>query len=198
MGCRSDITGDSAPSNREEKLNRLKEDRGGYTLIEMIIVTAIVIITLFFFITGINLLLSLPSRQCSRELRAAIEKVRIDTMGRNAAGLRIYRKSDGVYVQEVSLDKDGATFLGEEQKIGRKRVVVQCTGDYTGALNEAGVTLSFKRDTGGFYSEGDAHEVGSETARYISQFDVMSGGKTYRLTLARLTGIVELKDVSYK
>ena len=191
----------TTPRNNKEryyKLNTVNKDNRGYTLIEMIIVMAIVMITLFFFITGINLLLSLPSRQCSRELRAAIEKVRIDTMGRNAAGLRIYRKTDGVYVQEVIFDKEGNTQLGEEQKIGRKRVVVDCTGDFTGKLNEAGVTLSFKRDTGGFYCKDDAHLVGTETAQYVSQFDVMSGGKTYRLSLAKLTGIVELKDVTYK
>ena len=194
---------------KSKSLRPVKLGNKGVSLIEMMIVVAIIMVTLFFFITGINYLFNLPCKQCSRELKAAIEKIRIDTMGRNAAGLRVYKNKNGVFIQElVSLqadkdeDKDRSEIVGNsEKRIGSRKVKVRILGEAGWRdLDETGVVLAFKRDTGGLYSSGDGHTIKYEgntySAEYISKFRVSSGSRTYLVSVGQLTGMVKIKDVS--
>ncbi len=189
---------------RTIRKNKLQND--GFSLLELIIVIAIISVTLFFFVTSIVMILNLPAKQCSRELKAALEKMRVDTMGRDGAGLRIYKGSDGcIYLEELVSKDDGKIVENPEKRIGNKKVTIKYKkneGDPGEELNNTGVVLAFKRDTGGLYDDSDGREIKTGTKDYnvvfISEFRISSGKKAYLVSIRKLTGMVELTDVSGK
>lgn len=173
---------------------------------ELLVVMAIIAVTITFFLMGIRLMFTLPSRQCARQLKAALEKTRIDTMGRNAAGLRVYRTKKGIYVSHLETGPDGKTLSPEkEEKAGAGRVKVYYQSDSAGGYAELqnddkGVVLSFKRETGGLYGKNDGEHTigvdsGSYTATGIKYFWTSSGGSVWRVSIAQLTGIIDIKKV---
>ena len=185
---------------------RNKLSNGGFSLIELLIVIAIIAVMLFFFLMGARLIFTTPARQCARDLKAALEKTRVDTMGRNAAGLKIFKKKDGIYVSElqtVANDRDdsGNYKLPEKEqekseKIGTARVHLYMING-TNELKESSspLILSFRRDTGGFYDSRPDGYPESMNIQFIPYFWVQSGGKVYKLTLDKLTGMIDLKQV---
>ena len=182
---------------RSKGAGKKELSEGGYSLMELLVVMAIIVVTLTFFLMGIRLIFTSPSRQCTRELKAAIEKTRIDTMGRNAAGLRVYQTDKGVFVQRIELDEKGNPQALPEERIGNNRVKVRHSeGAALKDLDAGGVFLAFKRETGGFYGgvsdgEDDYVKIGSYTSVFVEEFEIKSGGATHNLTLRRLTGAVE-------
>ncbi|MBO6138370.1 MAG: prepilin-type N-terminal cleavage/methylation domain-containing protein [Lachnospiraceae bacterium] len=178
------------------------DNSGGYSLMELLVVMAIIAVTITFFLMGIRLMFTLPSRQCARQLKAALEKTRIDTMGRNAAGLRVYRTKKGIYVSHLETGPDGKTLSPEkEEKAGAGRVKVYYQSDSAGGYAELsddnGVVLSFKRETGGLYGSAETHKIGDGgyTATGIKYFWTLSGGSVWRVSIAQLTGIIDIKKV---
>ena len=149
----------------------------------MIVVLSILSITMGMFITGIGMLTGLPARQCARELKSAIEKTRIDTMGTKVddAILEISVENDGVYVEEKYSDLSGVKSAGKK-RVCSKRVSV----DWGGSELTETKKLYFKRETGGF----------AEGCNYVSEIKVGSGSHQWKLKLGKLTGIVELEKSS--
>ncbi|MCR4908468.1 MAG: type II secretion system GspH family protein [Lachnospiraceae bacterium] len=182
---------------RKNRRNRISSD-GGFTLLELVVVMAIIIVTLSFFIMGMRLIFTTPSRQCARELKAALEKIRIDTMGRNAAGLKIYKGEKGIYIEELVASEDKKIAGNPEKRIGNHRVSV-CYKTGSAAeqkdLDENGVILSFKRETGGLYGEGEHYALNGNPVTDVKYFWVASGGSVWRVSVGKLTGIVDLKRV---
>ena len=164
----------------------LKIDQTGFSLVELIIVIAILSVVMGMFMMGINLIFTLPARQCARELKSAIEKTRIDTMGKEDgdAKLVISVKEDGVYAEEVyEKSKKGLSPTEVSSKLCDRKVLIYWGKGTTTPLQESETkTLSFKRETGGFSG-----------LDYTSEITIISGSDTWKLTLYKLTGIVELE-----
>ena len=165
----------------------LKNDNRGITLAELIIVISILGVVSGMFLTGLNLIFGLPARQCARELKSELEKVRIDTMGK-AAGASVFlkKKTDGIYFQEnyegISPDeRDMADAEKQkEKKIGTDRVTIQCNGS---PLPES-MEIAFQRETGGLKKPSSTEDL---------TFSVKSGSHTWNLKISHLTGKIELE-----
>ena len=160
----------------------LKNNKG-FTLVELIVVIAIMAVLTGFIITGIGLLSTLSSRQCARQLKQSIGQARIETMGKNYVKLRLYKDStDNCYYLEETktVTETGETSVTTD-KVGSGRITI--TGkdaggsDYTISTGHD-ITLSFKRSTGGFDD-------------YVKTIVVSSGGRDHELKLMKITGRVE-------
>ncbi len=173
--------------------NRTGND--GFTILELIIVIALISITVSFFIMGMKPIFTQPSRQCAREIKAALEKTRIDTMGRNAAGLRIYRDEKGIYLSQLETEVSSNSLKPELPEKAGTALVKLYTEPSTELTKGNNLVLAFKRDTGGFVTESAPLGSGSYTTEYHRNLWVTSGGKTYSLSLNELTGIIDMQEV---
>ena len=151
----------------------LKNNKG-FTLVELIVVIAIMAVLTGFIITGIGLLSTLSSRQCARQLKQSIGQARIETMGKDST-------DNCYYLEETkTVTETGETSVTTD-KVGSGRITI--TGkdaggsDYTISTGHD-ITLSFKRSTGGFDD-------------YVKTIVVSSGGRDHELKLMKITGRVE-------
>ena len=145
-------------NNRIGRCDRTSSNRG-FSLIELIVVIAIMAVVMGFFIAGLGYLLGVNVRSCAHEIQTAVGAARITTMGKEETHLRIYRDSSDhcIYKQE-RVRESGETGLTDlpAEKIGKSTLTVSYfTDDGSGGLtgeteltDGSGIEIVFDRASG--------------------------------------------------
>lgn len=161
------------------QVNR-RED-GGYSIVELIIVVAIIAAVIAVAGYSIVMIFSANAKACANDLQRAFTDCKVTTMGKAEAYLELYGQDGCVY---SLMTVDGKT--GEPQKVGTNRVSVTCEKDGAETKDISGgekIKIVYDRSAGSF---ADAK---------MDDFDtivIAGGGRTYELKLIRLTGKTEL------
>lgn len=166
-------------------MKKRKSDNRGLSLIELIVVIAILGILSVGAVNSLGLLSSSGAKEAATKLKSAMSKARTETMSKSQASLKLYEDDSEYYVQ--------FTVNGNQEtpiKIGSSRVNITYTEsdepDNPQSLPSDGITLEFDRDTGAFkYISG--------TDVYCEKITITGGSRTYTLTCERLTGKVVLE-----
>jgi len=162
----------------------------GFSLIELIVVVAIMGIALTIGGYALSAISLANAKNCATEMNAALELTRsqsysTDSDTGNIASVSFYYDTDGIYVYK--------SFENAPKKIGSKHVEVKYTlkddsteyilGDKTEQL-----TFSFDRSSGAFRKV----IVGDDTKSQCTSITVKSGGRTYTITCYPTTGKTKL------
>lgn len=167
---------------------------GGYSLVELIIVIAIMAALMGGVFFSVSMVFGANAKTCANNIQRAIADCKVTTMGKQDAYLELYRDANGnVYTKLYVYEKSGAAPTeGEPQKMGNSRVYVGYAkaGESVEAaqsLNEGdSVVIKFDRSSGSF----------DETAYTdCAQIVVRGGSKNYALEFIQLTGKSELKVI---
>jgi len=152
----------------------------GFSLIELIIVIAILGIVAVGSVIGFGMVNGRPADQCARSLRMALTNHRLSTMGKDSAFLEIYRQSDGsIWVYENLDGVETRTKLcgsGVDFEIHKNDGTMD-----TLPAGGAHITISFNRHNGSFNLGQNIHHLRISKASHI-----------YNLRFYNLTGKVEL------
>ena len=153
---------------------RKERNHKGFTLIEMVVVIAIMGIMMGIGSYSLSLIASANAKECTHEINAALVSTRT----------KAYSSDSGTSVATMTLKKgtDGSIYVDksfeDEKKVGGSKVAVSYSADgstYT-ELDNAGLTFSFNRSSGAF---------NALPCKYIK---VASGTKTYIITCYKNTG----------
>ena len=79
----------------------MKRNNRGMSLVEVIIVVAILSIVAGGITMGIGFITGKPADECANKLRAALQSNRTTTMGKLSAKLEICVEDDGIYIKET-------------------------------------------------------------------------------------------------
>ncbi|MBO5657166.1 MAG: prepilin-type N-terminal cleavage/methylation domain-containing protein [Agathobacter sp.] len=159
---------------------KLEKNQRGYTLVELIVVVALMGVLSSVGLLSYSLVTGRNIKSCAAELEGYIGKTKIQAMSRATATLRIFAAEDGIYVnlstegQDVRIGKRGLTVTYETRKGG-------ATQTYT--LNTNGsnaLTLSFDRSSGSFLPLADGSQC--------SRITLPDGTRTMRIILIPETG----------
>ncbi len=191
-----------AEGQKTDKLHKGRSDRlwdsrcyefnnGGYSIIELIIVLAIIAIIISTVFYSIILVFSANAKSCANNLQRSIGDCKVTTMGKSAAYMELYRDADqNVYTRMYVMDSGGSYVPSEPQKVGTSRVYVAYTpegGAETELLAGDKIEIRFDRASGGF--EEDA------SGNIYEKLHVQGGSKKYEIVLTKLTGKSEVNLV---
>ncbi|MCX4321925.1 MAG: prepilin-type N-terminal cleavage/methylation domain-containing protein [Lachnospiraceae bacterium] len=168
------------------------KDNRGYSMIELIIVLAIIAVIMGTVFYSIILVFSANARSCANDIQRSIGDCKVTTMGKSSAYMTLYRDStnENVYTQMHVQDSGGSypyPAYGDAQKVGTQKVSVKYksdTGTETELLAGDEIEIWFDRATGGFLDDG--------TRTLYEYIRVEGGSKNYKIVLTKLTGKSEV------
>ncbi len=172
----------------------------GYTLIEIVVVVAIIAAMTVTIWQSVNAIFGLDMRRCAADIVAAMEKTKVQQLTKQGdSWLRLYRTEDGVYLDIY----ESGTMLTNEfkdgNKIGRPSVNITYTmSDNTaGTLDDTGIVIAFNRSNGSFLTAGESWALHNQPANlytppnpdaYYVSIELQSGGTDRTITIYPNTG----------
>ena len=182
--------------NRMESEAKIHTDNKGYSLVELLIVLAIIAAVTITVIFSISMIFSANAKTCAHAMERAIADCKVTTMGKADAYLEIYRDTDGNVYSKMYVYENGAAAPTpmEAEKLGGSKVFVGylpegAAVDATPTELVAGgtaVRVHFDRASGSF----DATDYAN-----CATFDIQGGSKHYQLKMVRLTGKVSVEVI---
>lgn len=168
----------------------MKKNNKGYSLVEVIIVIAIMAAVGGLITIGVSAAINKEAEQCAKKLTTALNNARISSMGKTEVYINLYQKDDAIWIDEVSVVTAGQAPVTKSTKIGSEGVEVQFmlrNGSYQ-ELGDASspLKLSFDRSSGSFKQTTVA-----ATTEYCTSIKMTKGARTVTLDLAYLTGKIK-------
>ena len=169
----------------------MRKDNRGMSLIEVVIVVAIIAVVGAVMTVGLSSFLSKPAEECASKLSTALKAARVSTMGKQSVVLKLYQKDGYIYLRE-EITTVGCATESKDIIIGEKGVeVTYATSDGTSniALGDAAAPLvfQFNRPTGGL------KPLPVSPSKYCEEVVVKKGARVMKVKIAYLTGKISLE-----
>lgn len=171
----------------------MKRDNKGYSLVELIIVIAILMVLIGSTIFSIGIVFNAGAKACANDIKNALAQNKVTAMGRSDAYVEIYKNDTDQCIYSRQCIKTSSGWQdGDWEKIGNARVYVAYTpegGSETELTAGSSIKICIDRSSGSFRAD-----AGTGAAVY-SEILVQSGHRAYKITMTKLTGKVSLEVV---
>ncbi len=164
-----------------------KKDNRGMSLVEILIVIALMAVIAGFAGYGLSMISNKPVEECAKKIEIALNRDRVNSMGKSSAWLEFYME-DGRLVVVEYLDN----VPGQPQTIGAEGVHMKITydlGSYD--VTETGAyRVAFERDSGAV--KAFEIKVGG-SAQKCKEIVISKGSFVKTIKLDTLTGRVNVE-----
>lgn len=166
----------------------------GYTILEMMVVVAILAVGLAVVSMSVNTIFSLEMKECVKQLAAELGKQKVAAMTRSGeVYMRLYKDDGGIFLDKYENDVP----VEQGVRIGGEKIsVTYYSGSNTAgtALSPDGIVIAFNKSNGSFKKIGQAWTMyggsGSPTypGEYYTKLVIQSGGASRTIVLWPDTG----------
>lgn len=172
-------------------MRRVEKNNSGFSIVELIIVIAIIAAVVTTAALSVGLVFSANARTCANDIMGAIAECKIATMsaGQGNVRLLLYRDDTGTIFSELQTKESGSWTTGIDgaEKIGARRCLVGSTdGGDDLPLRDSAWEIVFDRSSGSFLTVNGPAAAGTQGW----DFYVRGGSKNYQIHLEKLTGKV--------
>lgn len=153
----------------------MKENQKGFTLVELIVVMAIMGVVATMGLLSFSLVTGQNVKSCASDLESYLAQTKMQAVSKASADLTISVKPDGVYAN-LSVE-------GRDVKVGKTGIDISYSTSDGREITLTGtesLTLSFDRSSGAFL------ELPDHT--YCTGIFVRGAGRTLKITLVPQTG----------
>ncbi len=165
--------------------SNMKNDNRGMSLVEILVVIAIMVVVGAIGIMSINAMSGKPAQQCAQQMMYSLERHRTSAMGKvNSQYVLRVSGSGKIVADEYLTNEDslsGVTPKTLEVGSSGNKVTYVCGGT-TYSLEDTPLTLKFDRGSGSFKPQADGS--------YCTEISIKRGGREHKVTLVPLTGKV--------
>lgn len=173
----------------------MKNNNKGYTLMEILIVLAIMGVVIGFFVSDIGYISGGSVRGCVKSIKVALSEVRIKTMGKTETLFCLYKGSDGYYIVH---GVDGTTEPAERCGSGTVTIRYYTASNPTVAQTVdtgAPLVIGFNRANGSIdTSIGASINIDGSyvtvSGTDCNKIEVTGGGKSETIMISTATGKV--------
>lgn len=185
----------------------MKQDNRGLSLVELIVVIAIMAIMVGVGILSISLLFGTQARGCAQKVSSMLNETKTGSLSRfdetmtltycvkNQDGNKAFT-TDGYYAinQIYTIDKNavrmpiGTADSAEVRSMGSGKVIITVylsDGSSFALEQDKKITISYDRSTGAFEP---VIVNGVQTVHYVDKITFASGTRTYTITMVKETG----------
>ena len=167
----------------------MKRNNRGMSLVEVIIVVAILSIVAGGITMGIGFITGKPADECANKLRAALQSNRTTTMGKLSAKLEICVEDDGIYIKETIGTAGESSAKVNRTRIGDAGIEIKYAvsggSGYIDLPVGSSLEISFNRSSGAFNP--------LPGGGYCTEIVISKGNTVKTLKLYNLTGKIELQ-----
>lgn len=178
----------------------MKQKNHGFTLVETIIVMAIMAVLASMLFIGLAIIPRNAARSCAKGIKTVIGQTRIMTMGKDETVLELYQDTDGRYYTVHYAD---GTALNTPEECGKTYVTVYyheegaagdpdtvTAADCTELSGSERLYLGFDRGNGKMASVSASVGAGTVTTKVCDAIVVTGGGLECRVRIYPATGKV--------
>ena len=163
----------------------------GFSLIELIVVIAIMSILAAIVTLGVGTISGSKVKECAKGIEAVLNKARVSSMGKDQVTAQLYIGDDGAYYMDLTTEINGSSDT-QTKRVGRSELVLMYSykDDYSDpqVLKKQGkLNISFDRSSG----ELKADESGNYCQRIWVQNK--KGSVVWTITIYKETGTVEVE-----
>lgn len=155
-----------------------KNKNAGFSLVEIIVVLAIMAVLVGMSATGISLLFSRDAEKCALEIESGLEKLRTYTMSKKGNWHMEIKKESSDYIMTIYRDEGSGAAPYEQVNLGSKV-----------NLNPAGIKIEYSRVTGGV-AKVDTTGTGwsAPGSTVLIRVDSVHNGRSKTVSIVTLTG----------
>lgn len=171
-----------------------KKDNRGMSLVEIILVIALMIVIAGVTGYGVSMIGQKPVEECARKVEIALNQNRTNSMGKKVARLEFYMTTGGqaAFKEYSQSARESAVREGAEVVIGAADVKMRFVyTDATGVesvvtMGTDPISVSFKRDSGSLVEES--------SGLVLDRIEIYKGeGHVKTVSIDKLTGKVKLQ-----
>ena len=163
----------------------MKKNNQGFSLVELIVIIAIMAVLTTSIITYIGMLGTGQAKKCANGISSGFSQTKVCAMSRSNAYMVVYSNDDGVFLKTVQGSNERIEKIGNKGAIIEYRTVRNGnTFMPVGTDADSGVKIEFDR------ASGACKKVSGE---YCYGFRVTCGRTTYIVNIEPLTGKAKIQ-----
>lgn len=176
----------------------MKKDNRGLSLIELVVVIAIMAIMMTSVGIGISAVSRKSVDKCAERLKQMLQSDRAATMGRYDSKLEVYIDGGTIYAREYTKRDASSAYVGGtpvELGVADIKVEIEAEGNRYALGDPGGIPkliIQFDRSSGGLKKM--PVEMGTAlSGKYCSKIIISRGTKSKEIEISYLTGKMELR-----
>lgn len=165
-----------------------KTDNKGFSLVELIVVIAIVSVLIGMFTFGYSLISNKQVDQCAKKIQITLESARATSLGKHSVDLKFLSSGGKIYL-EKKLDGDAAQVSRTE--IGDGKLSVIFTFEKNGSADQT-KNVATTNVTGIVFDRASGSVKADASGYYFNHVTISNGRKEMTVSVDKLTGRVTI------